>query len=47
MKKSLQDSNEGFMAKAPQKLVDEEREKQQKYEKMLEEVNISINKIKK
>lgn len=40
-------SNEGFMAKAPQKLVDEEREKQQKYEKMLEEVNISINKIKK
>ena len=39
-------ANEGFMAKAPQKLVDEEKAKKEKFEKMLEEVNQSIDKIK-
>ena len=32
-------SNEGFVSKAPEKVVNEEREKQAKYEDMLEKVN--------
>ena len=39
-------ANEGFIAKAPQKLIDEEKAKKEKFEKMLEEVNASIEKIK-
>ena len=40
-------ANESFVAKAPQKLVDEEKAKKEKYEKMLEEVEEAIGKIKK
>ncbi len=39
-------SNEKFTAKAPEKVVQEERDKLKKYEGMLEEVNNSINGIK-
>ncbi len=39
-------SNEGFVAKAPQKLVDEEKEKGEKYKAMLEKVLESIEKLK-
>ena len=35
-------SNEGFLAKAPAKLVEEEKAKQAKYEEMLEKVLASI-----
>lgn len=35
-------SNEGFVAKAPQKVIDEEKEKGQKYSQMLEKVLESI-----
>ena len=40
-------ANESFVAKAPQKLVDEEKAKKEKYEKMLEEVEEALGKIKK
>ena len=39
--------NESFVAKAPQKLVEEEKAKKEKYEKMLDEVEDAIGKIKK
>lgn len=32
-------SNEGFLAKAPEKVINEEREKQAKYEEMLAKVS--------
>ena len=35
-------SNENFVNKAPEKLVNEEKEKKEKYSKMLEEVENSI-----
>jgi valyl-tRNA synthetase len=35
-------SNEGFLAKAPEKLVNEEREKRAKYAEMLEKVEEQI-----
>lgn len=39
-------SNEGFVAKAPAKLIEEERGKQQKFEEMLASINERINKMK-
>ena len=39
-------SNAGFVAKAPQKLVDEEKEKGEKYKDMLQKVTESIEKLK-
>ena len=39
-------SNAGFVAKAPQKLVDEEKEKGEKYKDMLQKVLESIEKLK-
>jgi len=38
-------SNEGFLAKAPQSLIDEEKEKLAKYTQMLEKVNESYEKF--
>ncbi len=38
-------SNEGFLAKAPQSLIDEEKEKLAKYTQMLEKVNESYEKL--
>jgi len=35
-------SNEGFVAKAPQKVIDEEKAKGEKYKEMLEKVLESI-----
>lgn len=40
-------SNQGFVAKAPSKVVDEEKEKQIKYKQMLENVLERINSLKK
>ncbi len=40
-------SNQGFVAKAPASLIEEEKEKQQKYEAMLEEVNERIKNLSK
>jgi valyl-tRNA synthetase len=40
-------SNQGFVAKAPDKVVDEEKEKQIKYKQMLENVLERINSLKK
>jgi len=40
-------SNQGFVAKAPAKVVDEEKEKQIKYKQMLENVLERINSLKK
>ena len=40
-------SNEGFVAKAPAKLLDEEKAKKEKYETMLEAVVSRINQLKK
>lgn len=37
-------SNQGFVSKAPEKVINEEKEKQAKYENMLEEVNTQLNK---
>ena len=39
-------SNEGFVAKAPQKIVDEEKAKSEKYHAMLEKVIESLEKLK-
>ena len=39
-------SNEGFVKKAPEKIVNEEKEKQKKYEEMLEKVLESLESIK-
>ena len=39
-------ANKGFVEKAPEKLVEEEKEKEIKYTKMLEEINKSIEDIK-
>ena len=39
-------SNEGFTKKAPQKIVDEEKVKQKKYEEMLEKVLVRLDEIK-
>ena len=39
-------NNAGFMAKAPEKLVAEEREKGEKYKEMLDKVMESINAMK-
>ncbi len=39
-------SNEGFVKKAPEKVVEEEREKQKKYEEMLEKVIERLDSIK-
>ncbi len=39
-------SNEGFISKAPKKIIDEEKEKQVKYEEMMEKVLESIENIK-
>ncbi len=39
-------SNEGFVAKAPEKLIEEERGKQQKFEEMLSNLNERIQKMK-
>lgn len=40
-------SNQGFLAKAPEKVVNEEKEKQRKYEEMLEKVLERLDSIKK
>lgn len=37
-------SNDSFVSKAPAKVIDEEKEKKAKYESMLEEVNIQLDK---
>ena len=39
-------SNEGFTNKAPKKIVDEEKNKQKKYEEMLEKVLVRLDEIK-
>ncbi len=39
-------SNEGFTKKAPQKIVDEEKDKQKKYEEMLEKILQRLDEIK-
>lgn len=39
-------SNEGFISKAPEKIVEEEREKQRKYQEMLDKVEESIENTK-
>ena len=36
-------SNQGFISKAPQKKIDEEKEKLQKYKEMLEKVKERLN----
>ena len=38
-------SNKGFLDKAPEHLIDEEKEKQKKYEEMLKQVNIQISNL--
>lgn len=40
-------SNEGFISKAPQKVVDEEKEKEAKYQQMMEKVLERLNSLKK
>ncbi|WP_250278195.1 valine--tRNA ligase [[Clostridium] colinum] len=40
-------SNQGFVAKAPQKVIEEEKEKMSKYKDMLEKVKEQINTLKK
>ena len=40
-------SNEGFVAKAPQKVIDEEKEKDEKYSQMLEKVLENISQTEK
>jgi valyl-tRNA synthetase len=39
-------SNEGFVAKAPEKVIIEEKEKQRKYQEMLDKVNERLNSMK-
>lgn len=39
-------SNEGFVSKAPEKVIEEEKDKLKKYESMLDEVNKSIDNFK-
>ena len=39
-------SNEGFMAKAPQKVIDEEKEKREKYKQMLTDAKETLKKFK-
>jgi valyl-tRNA synthetase len=40
-------SNQGFIGKAPQKVIEEERSKEKKYQEMLEKVYERINSLKK
>jgi valyl-tRNA synthetase len=40
-------SNKGFVDKAPQKLVDEEKEKKVRYEDMLSKVNLRLEQVEK
>lgn len=39
-------SNEGFVAKAPQKVIDEERQKKEKYQEMLQKIEESLVSLK-
>ena len=43
---SIKLSNEGFVSKAPEKVILEEKEKQKKYEDMLKKVNERLNQVK-
>jgi valyl-tRNA synthetase len=38
-------SNEGFVSKAPQKLIDEEKAKKVKFEEMLKQVEEKLNEL--
>ena len=40
-------SNEGFVSKAPKKVIDGEREKKEKYEEMYQKVSERLNSLKK
>ena len=40
-------SNEGFVAKAPAKIIEEEKAKQQKYEEMLAKVSERLKEVEK